>query len=127
MKFTFTSEFIGFGSPKNTMEFEVDQLGDVVSYFEQFLRGAGYHFDGHLDFVYDDEYVAEEIENEPEMYDSKDVMAMPGTVGGAKVVFGDEMHPVTSLEEKCNVKGCGLTRQQLGDHVCYDSKCGFKN
>ena len=41
MKFTFTSEFQGFGSPKNTMEFEVDQLEDVLMYFQQFLKGAG--------------------------------------------------------------------------------------
>jgi hypothetical protein len=48
MKFTFTSEFQGFGSPKNTMEFEVDQLDDVLAYFEQFLKGSGYHFDGNV-------------------------------------------------------------------------------
>lgn len=48
MKFTFTSEFQGFGSPKNTMEFEVDQLEDVLMYFQQFLKGAGYQFDGDV-------------------------------------------------------------------------------
>ena len=110
MKFTLTSEFIGFGSPKNTMEFEVDHIGDVVMYFEQFLRGAGYHFDGHLDFVYDEE---EE--------------QCCGGCEDKQIDIGESLRPVTSLDEKCNVRGCGLTRQQLGDHTCYDSKCGFKN
>lgn len=48
MKFTFISETVGFGSPSSKLEFECDQLSDVVVYFEQFLRGAGYVFDGNL-------------------------------------------------------------------------------
>lgn len=116
MKFTFTSEFVGFGSPKNTMEFEVDQLSDVVTYFEQFLRGCGYHFDGHLDFLTDEElYGTVDGQQTDELYESQEVMSSPS------------LRTVTSLQEKCNVRGCGLTRQQLGDHVCYDSNCGFKN
>lgn len=56
MKFTFKSEFVGFGSPQTTMEFEVDQLEDVLVYFEQFLKGCGYELgNGHLDIVYDEE------------------------------------------------------------------------
>ena len=42
MKFTFKSEFVGFGSPETLMTFEADQIEDVLSYFEQFLQGAGY-------------------------------------------------------------------------------------
>ena len=42
MKFTFKSEFVGFGSPKTEMVVEVDQIDDVLNYFEQFLQGAGY-------------------------------------------------------------------------------------
>lgn len=125
MKFTFVSEFVGFGSPKNTMEFEVDHIGDVVEYFEQFLRGSGYHFDGKLDFIDESEGCCGGCQAEdPEMYDSKDVMSMPGTLGGAKVSFGNDIRPVTSIDEKCKV--CGLTRHQLGDHSCYDTKCGLK-
>ena len=56
MKFVFKSKFQGFGSPENTMEFEVDSLDDVLMYFEQFLRGAGYSFDGQLEFVSHDDY-----------------------------------------------------------------------
>ncbi len=52
-KFTFIQEYQGFGSPKSTIEFEADQLGDVVEYFTQFLRGCGYHIDGHLEIVND--------------------------------------------------------------------------
>jgi len=54
MIFTFNSKFIGFGSPSSTLEFEADALEDVLVRFEDFLRGSGYHFDGHLDFVNDD-------------------------------------------------------------------------
>lgn len=56
MKFTFKSKFVGFGSPETTMEFEVDQIEDIIVYFEQFLKGCGYELgNGHLDIVYDEE------------------------------------------------------------------------
>lgn len=51
MKFKFESQFIGFGSPKTTMEFDVDQLEDVLMYFKQFLKGSGYDIDGDIDVV----------------------------------------------------------------------------
>lgn len=51
MKFTFKSEFVGFGSPETSMQFEADDLGDVLNYFKQFLQGAGYVIDGELDVV----------------------------------------------------------------------------
>ena len=54
MKFKFESQFIGFGSPKTTMEVEVDQLEDVLAYFKQFLEGCGYRIDGEL-YIFDEE------------------------------------------------------------------------
>jgi hypothetical protein len=35
-----------------------ETLGEVISAFELFLRGAGFHFDGHLEFVNDDNTTA---------------------------------------------------------------------
>lgn len=51
MKFKFQSSFVGFGSPNTSMEVEVDDLGDVLNYFKQFLQGAGYIIEGELDVV----------------------------------------------------------------------------
>jgi hypothetical protein len=54
-KFTFVCENNFLNNPtKNTTEIVADLLPQVVEEFENFLRGCGYHFDGHLDFV-DDE------------------------------------------------------------------------
>lgn len=36
-----------------TKEFETDYLYDVISQFEEFLRGCGFVFEGHLD-TFDD-------------------------------------------------------------------------
>ena len=49
-KFTFICEH---SDPliRNTHEFEIDFLGDVVQEFETFLRGSGFYFNGNLDFV----------------------------------------------------------------------------
>lgn len=37
----------------NTTEFNKDSLYDVIENFELFLKGAGFVFDGHLEFVQD--------------------------------------------------------------------------
>jgi len=37
------------------MEFETVELGEVVCHFEDFLRGCGFVFKGHLDFVEDED------------------------------------------------------------------------
>jgi hypothetical protein len=118
MKFTFTSEFQGFGSPKNILEFEADDISDVVMYFEQFLRGAGYHFDGHLDLCNITQPALDNVWerwNEPEQ---------------ELAIHADDNQDNTNNEEltfpdvRCKV--CNLTAEQLGDHKCYDTNCGLK-
>ena len=58
MKYTLIAED-EFGGSKTTREFEADYLPDVLTEVELFLKGAGFVFDGNLDFVND-------FENEPE-------------------------------------------------------------
>jgi ribosome biogenesis SPOUT family RNA methylase Rps3 len=53
----------------------------------------------------------------PEMFESQDVMTMPGTMGAATFTFRQE-------NGKCG--RCGLTAEQLGSHKCYDQRCGLK-
>jgi hypothetical protein len=36
---------------KKTVEFNGDSLSDIVSEFEMFLKGCGFHFEGKLDLV----------------------------------------------------------------------------
>ena len=52
MKYTLIAEDTWDGS-KTTREFEVEALPQVLSEVELFLRGAGFFFDGNLDFVND--------------------------------------------------------------------------
>jgi hypothetical protein len=40
--FTFESKSVGFGSPTVTINFEADQVEDVIWRFNQFLNGCGY-------------------------------------------------------------------------------------
>jgi hypothetical protein len=61
-KYTFKQEYPGFvgfsdSAPPSTITMEINgelSLTQVLERFEEFLRGAGFHFDGHLDFVDDD-------------------------------------------------------------------------
>ena len=66
-KYTFTSEFVpdqldrSNRAIKVSHEFEADTIEEVCSQFEDFLRGAGFHFDGHIDLV-DDYPVDKDVE-----------------------------------------------------------------
>jgi hypothetical protein len=137
-KYTFTCEYTDLsGQPdgsKITVEVQEVTLMNTIEAFERFLKGVGFVFDGHLAIVDEEEY-PEEIYQEDdeeetttdntysstwpfpksvELYDSQDVMPMPGTLGSAEVI----------LPNKCT--RCGLTKEQLGTNTCYDENCGFK-
>ena len=58
MKYTLIAED-EYGGSTTTREFQADYLPDVLSEVELFLRGAGFFFEGNLDFVND-------FETEPE-------------------------------------------------------------
>ena len=36
---------------KKTVEFNGETISDIVGEFEMFLRGCGFHFEGHLELV----------------------------------------------------------------------------
>ena len=59
MIFTFVKEGDGTAMEDNQanvgMEFEAMMLDEIVANFEDFLRGCGFEFDGHLDFVKDED------------------------------------------------------------------------
>jgi hypothetical protein len=81
MKYTLIAED-EFGGSTTTREFTADYLPEVLSEIELFLKGAGFVFDGNLDFVNDFETEPEwEPEEEwnteewstPELYDEQDL------------------------------------------------------
>jgi len=89
---------------ETTIEFSTDTLTDVVEHFEMFLRGSGFHFSGTLDFVSDEEYYGEIPD-----FESKEE---------------HQLAVAEMLDELCH--RCGLTKNQLGDNICYDMNCGLK-
>lgn len=58
MIFTFTKERsdtpLEQTQAKVFIEFEAHTLPEIFANFEDFLRGCGFRFDGHLDFVEDE-------------------------------------------------------------------------
>jgi N-glycosylase/DNA lyase len=59
MIFTFAKERNDTGYEDHhanfAMEFESENLADIVSHFEDFLKGCGFVIEGHLDFVEDED------------------------------------------------------------------------
>lgn len=155
MKFTFKSKQHGFGSPEFTMEFEVDQIEDVLFYFEQFLRGSGYVTEGTLDFIKEDDEPRYENDQEIDFYNYEvnssvtSPMAFSWTTdqltktpekfvvnpSESKVEYS--LNPegkhinltineeVTSLS-KTICPVCKLDTRTMQNHVCYDANCGMK-
>jgi hypothetical protein len=60
MIFTFAKERNNTGYEEHHanfgMEFESVDLAEIVSHFEDFLKGCGFVIEGHLDFVVENEY-----------------------------------------------------------------------
>jgi len=58
-KFTFISDFVPYSmdkvntATKITHEFEASSLDEILAQFTDFLRGAGFHFDGNVEIVND--------------------------------------------------------------------------
>jgi hypothetical protein len=76
MKYTLIAED-DFGGSTTTREFTADFLPDVLSEIELFLKGAGFVFNGNLEFVNDfdepPEWHTEEWDTPQEMYDTMDL------------------------------------------------------
>jgi len=84
MKYTLIAED-DFGGSRTTREFTADFLPDVLSEVELFLKGAGFVFDGNLDFVNDFEETSEDftgydhgggstMADYPELYGEQDLL-----------------------------------------------------
>lgn len=122
IKFTIEYQYPN-GDMQQRTSVEIPQdssLMTVVEAFEQFLKGAGYVFDGYVDIV--DSTESNDDQTEKHFTTSMDnsipqTMPMPGTMGSPKIIFPQE-------NKTCSV--CGLTREQLGIYNCYDPRCGLK-
>ena len=88
---------------ETTVEFSASFLPNILEHFEMFLRGSGFHFSGTLDFVPDEEFYGETPNYDPST---------------------KEYQEYKSPNELCG--RCGLTKNQLGDSICYDEHCGLK-
>lgn len=116
MKFIFKSKFQGFGSPETTMEFEADDLNDVLMYFTDFLRGAGYTFDGVVDIV--------SLETHSEFDEEQQTQNGVWPFNKDEHEYEKEELPFPNYGgERCLV--CGITRQEMGQNICYDARCGL--
>jgi hypothetical protein len=95
---------------KHTTEFNADDLNTMLQNFESFLRGAGFHFNGTIDIVNEEEgqWDDEDGDDTGSLVMSSMVndilknpikMEMPGTLGSAKITFppGFEPEPIGML------------------------------
>ena len=76
-KFTFIKEpdpdnWMEEGDSTLTVTFSKITLEDIVSEFENFLRGSGFHFEGRLDFVSDDvfECVSDDLDDVDQFFNN---------------------------------------------------------
>lgn len=112
---------------RNTTEFEYEQLSDVISAFEDFLRGCGYVFEGNLDIVEEQkekgcgggcsDCQCDEVNFDREAQESR--VRWSHTVESL-------MNPPTFRANdensgKCSV--CGLPESVMKAHQCWEQRC----
>ena len=115
-KFTFVCQeesmpFMSGTEAKRTVEFRAEGLSDILQEFESFLRGAGFHFDGQLDIVNDEEWV-ENTEDEVEQSKQR----WNATVHSL-------MNPPRFRANATTCEVCGLNKEMMATHHCYDDNC----
>ena len=136
-KYTFTCEYVGMtGQPdgsKITLEVQEESLRNVVEAFERFLKGAGFVYDGYLDFVDDADGTDEYKESMHWPFLPEETTYGSHYNESEDEIQDQELAEYTKVQEKYTFKQeagkcsrCGLTRKQLGDHKCYDNYCGMK-
>jgi hypothetical protein len=117
-KFTFVCQeesmpFVHSIQSKRTVEFNAETLDDILNEFEMFLRGAGFHFEGHLDFVNEDDFIQFENE-EDDLEESK--QRWNATVHSL-------MNPPKFRAKATTCEVCGLNKEMMATHHCYDDNC----
>jgi hypothetical protein len=117
-KFTFVCQeesmpFVHSIQSKRTVEFNAETLDDILNEFEMFLRGAGFHFEGHLDFVNEDDFIQFENE-EDDLEESK--QRWNATVHSL-------MNPPKFRANATTCEVCGLNKEMMATHHCYDDNC----
>lgn len=77
-KYTFKQEYSGYTGfateiPPSAITMEINgelSLPQVLERFEEFLRGAGFYLDGHLDIVNDEELSTDFVEHSDSYFDT---------------------------------------------------------
>ena len=163
-KFTFINEQFDYDEytgeqrnlvSKTTREFHGHHLDSVLDEMTAFLRGAGYHFDGHLDVVsyeseinkIDDELdeLKDEVRSQ-RVFDHivRDIQNNPFEKNKDKDSFGDIFISSEDIssgteddifqldlnfdEDKCSL--CKLPKSVMQLHQCFDPSCpsgAYKN
>jgi hypothetical protein len=116
-KFTFVCQeesmpFVHSIQSKRTVEFNAETLDDILNEFEMFLRGAGFHFEGRLDIVNEDEW--NEDNDDDEEFQTTQTGSWEWTVNSL-------MNPPKFRANGCEV--CGLDKSMMKSHNCYDDNC----
>jgi hypothetical protein len=117
-KFTFVCQeesmpFVHSIQSKRTVEFNAETLDDILNEFEMFLRGAGFHFEGHLDFVNEDDFI--QFENEEDDLEESN-QRWASTVHSL-------MNPPKFRANTTTCEVCGLNKEMMATHHCYDDNC----
>jgi len=106
---------------ETTIEFHADSLSDILEQFEMFLRGSGFHFSGTLDFVPDEEYYGYTTPKFECAEENDEECEQPHEWTRTLRDDGEGQGLTNNICQKCR-----LTKNQLGDNICYDINCGLK-
>lgn len=121
MKFELVSVSDYGPKSKVVYTFETDSLVNVLENVEQFLRGSGFYFDGHLDFVNDDF----DIKIDDSHYDNLegDFLNLNGDDHKAYFDNMNNSGVVTNLSDDLICPICKISKLDMIGYKCWEGKC----
>jgi hypothetical protein len=103
-----------------THEFTSGTLAEALENYELFLRGLGFHFDGQLDIVTEEDVVEDNTE-----YQGVDgqisTQVFDQMIGS--LVNNAKVEPINQAQDDEHCSRCGLSKSVMQKHTCWDKIC----
>ena len=115
---------------RNTSEFEYEHIDDVIGAFEDFLRGCGYVFDGHLEIVQEETEEQTGCGGNCDSCECKSDIEDPVAALDSRIRWTQIVHSLYNpptfraneqTQDHCPV--CGITKIEMRGHKCWDKRC----
>ena len=122
MKYVF-KQIDDYTPSETTIEFTADSLMTVLEQFEFFLKGSGFYFNGKLDIVNENEWNEDNDGVEEFKTPQYDIFSDEQAKKRWDATIHSLMNPPRFRANATTCEVCGLNKEMMATHHCYDDNC----